>query len=387
MGTKERDEAEGDVAGMKILITGAGGFIGKNLILALRTHGYDEILFFDADTPAECLDRYCAECGFVFHLAGINRPKQQEEFMQGNFGFTDTLLRTLLKYRNRCPVMFASSTQAALPNLYGRSKKAGEELLFQYQRETNAKVYVFRFPNVFGKWSKPNYNSAIATFCYNISHDLPITINDESTVLNLAYIDDVAEALVALIDERTTMEGPYCVVPVIHTATLGDIASRIRSFRAIREDGTLPDMSDPLTRKLYATYLSFLPVMDFSYPLTMHEDARGSFTEFLRSPCGGQVSVNVSKPGIVKGNHWHHTKAEKFLVVSGTGVIKFRRTDSEDVIEYPVSGKKLVVVDIPVGYTHSIENTGKSDMVTLMWSNECFDPAHPDTISAKVEET
>ena len=372
---------------MKILITGAGGFIGKNLISALQARGQNEILFFDAETPMECLERYCAECKFVYHLAGVNRPKQQEEFMQGNCGFTDTLLRTLIKYKNRCPVMFASSTQAALPNLYGRSKKAGEELLYQYERETGAKVYVFRFPNVFGKWSKPNYNSAIATFCYNISHDMPITVNDESTVLNLAYIDDVAEALAALIDGKATMEGSYCVVPVLHSATLGDIANRIRSFRTIRENGTLPDMSDALTRKLYATYLSFLPTMEFAYPLQTHEDARGSFTEFLRSPAGGQVSVNVSKPGVVKGNHWHHTKAEKFLVVSGSGVIKFRRTDMDDVVEYHVSSKKLVVVDIPVGYTHNIENSGKTDMVTLMWSSECFDPAHPDTIAAEVERT
>lgn len=370
---------------MKILITGAGGFIGKNLISALHMHGYDEILRFDADTPKEYLERYCADCEFVFHLAGINRPRQQEEFMQGNFVLTDTLLRTLIRHKNRCPVMFASSTQAAMPNLYGRSKKAGEELLFQYQRETGATVYVFRFPNVFGKWSKPNYNSAIATFCYNVSHDLPITVNDESAVLHLAYIDDVAEALVGLVEDRATMEGPYCVVPAIHTATLGEIAGQIRSFRRIREDGTIPDMSDPLTRKLYATYLSFLPVMDFAYPLTMHEDERGSFTEMMRSGAGGQISINIVKPGVVKGNHWHRVKAEKFLVVSGAGVVKFRRVDMDDVLEYPVGGKKPVIVDIPVGYTHSIENTGKSDLVLLMWSSECYDPEHPDTIAEEVE--
>lgn len=370
---------------MKILITGAGGFIGKNLISTLHTYGYGDILYFDADTPAEKLDRFCAECEFVYHLAGVNRPKTQDEFMQGNFGFTDTLLRTLIKYRNNCPIMFASSTQAALPNLYGRSKKAGEELLFQYQRETGAKVYVFRFPNVFGKWSKPNYNSAVATFCYNISHDLPITLSDPDTVLHLAYIDDVAEALVALLDDEATMEGPYCVVPVAHTAKLGDLAERIRSFRKIREENELPDMSAPLTRKLYATYLSFLPTMEFAYPLPMREDDRGSFTEFLRSGSGGQISVSISKPGAVKGNHWHHTKTEKFLVVYGSGVIRFRNPDAEEVLEYHVSGKKLVVVDIPVGYAHSIENTGKSDMVTLMWASEGFDPEHPDTIATEVE--
>ncbi len=370
---------------MKILITGAGGFIGRNLIVALRARGYHDLLKFDADTPMEFLERYCAECGFVFHLAGVNRPKQQEEFMQGNFGFTDTLLRMMIRHKNRCPVMYASSTQAALPNLYGRSKKAAEELLDHYARETGAKVYVFRFPNVFGKWSKPNYNSAVATFCYNVSHDLPIAVNNESAVLSLAYVDDVAEALCDLIDDKATMEGPHCVVPIVHTAKLGDVANRIRSFREIRETNVLPDMSDPLTRKLYATYLSFLPVMEFSYPLETHEDERGSFTEFLRSAGGGQVSVNVSRPGVVKGDHWHHTKAEKFLVVSGSGVIKFRRIDMDDVIEYPVSGKQLAVVDIPVGYTHSIENTGKTDMVTLMWASECFDAEHPDTIASEVE--
>ena len=372
---------------MKILITGAEGFIGRNLIAALRARGFHDLLKYDADTPIEFLEHYCEDCEFVFHLAGVNRPKKQEEFMQGNFGFTDTLLRMLIRYKNRCPVMFASSTQAALPNLYGRSKKAGEELLDQYARETGAKVYVFRLPNVFGKWSRPNYNSAIATFCYNVSHDLPITVNDESTVLNLAYIDDVAEALCDLIEDKAVIEGPHCVVPVVHTATLGDIAGRIRSFRAIRETNTLPDMSDALTRKLYATYLSFLPMMEFSYPLEMHEDERGSFTEFLRSASGGQVSVNVSRPGVAKGNHWHHTKAEKFLVVSGSGVIKFRRLDMDEVIEYPVSAKNFSVVDIPVGYTHSIENTGKTDMVTLMWSSECFDPEHPDTIAEEVDKT
>lgn len=370
---------------MKILITGAEGFIGKNLVSALRARGGHDLLLFDTDTPADLLERYCAECEFVYHLAGVNRPKQQEEFMQGNFGFTDTLLRLLIKHKNKCPVMFASSTQAALPNLYGRSKKAGEELLDQYARETGATVYIFRFPNVFGKWSKPNYNSAVATFCYNISHDLPIVVNDEKTELHLAYIDDVAEALCDLLDGKATMEGPYCVVPLIYAAKLGDVANRIRSFRAIRETNAVPDLSDPLSRKLYATYLSFLPVMEFAYPLEMHEDARGSFTEFLRSNAGGQISVNVIKPGVAKGNHWHHTKAEKFLVVSGAGVIKFRRIDMDDVLEYPVGGKKLVVVDIPVGYTHSIENTGKTDLVTLMWSSECFDPEHPDTVASEVE--
>ena len=369
---------------MKILITGAEGFIGKNLIIALRSRGQNDLLTLDANAPAEILDRYCAECNFVYHLAGANRTRQQDESMNGDFGFTDTLLRQLNKHKNRCPVMLASSTQAAQPNLYGRSKKAGEELLDLYAHETGAKVYVFRLPHVFGKWAKPNHNSVIATFCYNVSHDLPIVIHDENTQMHLAYIDDVAESLCDLLDDKTTREGAYCVAPVSYHATLGDVANRIRSFRGIREGNLLPNLSEPLTRKLYGTYLSYLPVMEFAYPLEMHEDANGSVTEFLRLSTGGQISVNVCKPGMTRGNHWHHTRAEKFLVVSGSGVIKFRRIDMDDVIEYPVSGKKHVVVDIPVGYAHCIENTGKTDLVTLMWSSECLDGMQADSVPVDV---
>jgi len=369
---------------MKILITGAEGFIGKNLIIALRSRGYVDLLTLDADSPAELLDRYCGECGFVYHLAGANRPRQQDELMQADFSFTDTLLRQLNKHKNRCPVMFASSTHAALPNLYGRSKKAGEELLDLYANETGAKVYVYRFPHVFGKWAKPNHNSVIATFCYNVAHDLPIVIHDENTSMHLAYIDDVAESLCDLLDGKTTREGSYCVVPLSYHATLGDIAKRIRSFRNIRENNLLPDMTEPLTKKLYATYLSFLPVMEFSYPLEMQEDAEGSVTEFLRLSSGGQITVNVCKPGMTRGNHWHHTRAEKIVVVSGSGVIKFRRIDMDEVIEYPVSAKKHVAVDIPVGYAHCIENTGKTDLVLLMWSSECCDGTQTDGVPTEV---
>lgn len=369
---------------MKILITGAEGFIGKNLIIALRSRGQNDLLTLDADSPAELLERYCAECNFVYHLAGTNHTRQQDESMRGDFSLTDSLLRQLNKHKNRCPVMLASSTQAALPNLYGRSKKAGEELLDLYAHETGAKVYIFRLPHVFGKWAKPNHSSVIATFCYNVSHDLPIVIHDENTQMHLAYIDDVAEAFCDLLDDKTTQEGPYCVVPVTYHATLGDLANTIRSFRGIREGNFMPNMSEPLTRKLYATYISHLPMMEFAYPLEMHEDANGSVTEFLRLSTGGQVTVNVCKPGMTRGNHWHHTRAEKFLVVSGSGVIKFRRIDMDDVIEYPVSGKKHVVVDIPVGYAHSIENTGKTDLVTLMWSSECYDSALADSVPVDV---
>ncbi|HWP22178.1 MAG TPA: NAD-dependent epimerase/dehydratase family protein [Candidatus Cryosericum sp.] len=368
---------------MKILITGAGGFIGKNLISALHTHGFFEILTFDADTPIEYLEKYCADCEFVYHLAGVNRPKSQDEFMQGNFGFTDTLLRTLLRNKNRCPVMFASSAQAALPNLYGRSKKAGEELLFQYQRETGAKIYVFRFPFVFGKWSKPNYNNPVATFCYNVSHDLPVVVNDPTAQISLAYVDDLAETLIALIDETgVAMDGPYCAVPLVYSSTLGEVADRIRSFAKIRTENVLPDMSLPLTRKLYATYLSFLPTMEFAYALPVKEDEQGFSAEFLRFWGGGQVSIGVIKPGAVKGNHWHHTRTEKVLVVSGTGVIRFCSPGTDDVMEYHVGGKKLTVVDIPVGYAHNIENTGKTDLVALFWASEWPDPAHPDNVNS-----
>lgn len=368
---------------MKILITGAGGFIGKNLISALHTHGFFEIQTFDADTPIEYLEKYCSDCEFVYHLAGVNRPKSQDEFMQGNFGFTDTLLRTLLKCRNRCPVMFASSAQAALPNLYGRSKKAGEELLFQYQRETDAKIYVFRFPFVFGKWSKPNYNNPVATFCYNVSHDLPVVVSDPAAQISLAYVDDLAEALVELIGETpVAMDGPYCAVPLVYTASLGDVADQIRSFAKIRTENVLPDMSSPLTRKLYATYLSFLPTMEFAYPLLAKEDEQGISAEFLRLCAGGQISVCIVKSGAVKGNHWHHARTEKVLVVSGAGVIRFCSPGTDDVMEYHVSGKKFVVVDIPVGYAHNLENTGKTDLVALLWASEWTDPARPDDVDS-----
>jgi len=372
---------------MKILITGAGGFIGKNLVSALRTRGYGELLLYDADSLEAALERHCAACEFVYHLAGVSRSRTQDELMQGNYSLTDTLLRTLLRYKNRSPVMFASSTQAALPNLYGRSKKAAEELLDQYQRETGAKTYVYRLPSVFGKWSRPNGGSSIATFCYNAAHDLPITVDDPNAALHLAYIDDVVEALLGLLSGVSIREGPYCVVPVTHTATAGDIAARVESFRRMRAENVVPDLTDPFTRKLYATYTSFLPPMAFAYPLQQREDERGSFTEFLRSKSAGQVSVSVTHPGAVRGNHYHHTKAEKFLVVSGTGVIRFRGADEAESVEYRVSGKKPVVVDIPSGCAHSIENVGKTDLVTILWASECFDPEKPDTIASQVAES
>lgn len=369
---------------MNILITGAKGFIGKNLVAELKNRKYTDIFEYNRDTAPTLLDEYCKEADFIFHLAGINRPKEESEFMEGNFGFTSNLLDTLKKYNNNCPVMISSSTQAELDNPYGKSKKAGEDLLFKYSKETDAKVLVYRFPNVFGKWCRPNYNSAVATFCHNIAHDLSITVNDPSVVMNLVYVDDVVNELINALDSNENKNGDFCEVPVFHTITLGEIADLIYSFRKSREDRSIPNMSNAFTKKLYSTYLSYLPEDQFSYELKMNVDNRGSFTEFIKTPDRGQVSVNISKPGITKGNHWHHTKNEKFLVVSGKGVIRFRKIDSDKVIEYFVSEDKLEVVDIPTGYTHNIENLGDTDMVTIMWANEQFDPERPDTYYLEV---
>ncbi|MCH5191171.1 MAG: capsular polysaccharide biosynthesis protein CapF [Oscillospiraceae bacterium] len=381
---------------MKILVTGAKGFVGKNLVAALKNirDGKDkttslpadiEICEFDIDTDKALLNEYCRGCDFVFNLAGVNRPQSEDEFMQGNFGFGSLLLDILKKYGNKCPVMLSSSTQAALDNPYGKSKKAGEDLFFEYAEETGARVLVYRFPNLFGKWCRPNYNSAVATFCHNIANDLPITVNDRSHKMTLVYIDDLVREMLDALCGNEHRDGDFCRVPTEHNITLGEIADMLYSFRDSRENKIVPDMTDgSFSKKLYSTYLSYLPTDKFSYPLKMNIDDRGSFTEILRTAQSGQFSVNISKPGITKGNHWHHTKNEKFLVVSGRGVIRFRKIDEDKIYEYFVSGEKLEVVDIPVGYTHNIENLGDTDMVTFMWCNECFDPANPDTYFEKV---
>jgi UDP-2-acetamido-2,6-beta-L-arabino-hexul-4-ose reductase len=369
---------------MKILVTGAKGFVGKNLIVTLERLENLEIYQFDIDTDPVLLDTYTKDCEFVFHLAGVNRPQNVEEFMEGNFGFTSELLNSLKNNRNTCPILITSSIQADLDNPYGQSKKAGEDLLFSYGIETGAKVLVYRLPNVFGKWCRPNYNSAVATFCHNIAHDLPIKVNDPNVVMNLVYIDDVVEELIRALYGKETREGDFCIVPIVHTIKLGDIVDLIYFFKNSRSELSIPNMADAFTKKLYATYLSYLPEDQFSYPLKMNIDYRGSFTEIIRTPERGQVSVNISKPGITKGNHWHHTKNEKFLVVSGRGVIRFRKVGSDKIIEYHVSAEKLEVVDIPTGYTHNIENLGDSDMVTIMWANESFDPEKPDTYFLEV---
>ena len=366
-----------------ILITGAGGFVGKNLVATLRTAGYTDLMLFEKDDTPETLADYCRRAAFVVHLAGINRPTDPSEFYTGNAGLTDTLLANLEAAGNTAPVLVTSSTQAELDNDYGKSKRQAEEAIFAHRRRTGAMVYVFRMPGVFGKWCRPNYNSVVATFCHNVAHGLPIQVRDSAFSLPLVYIDDVVACILAAFDGDVMMDRsatPICHMHPIHEVTLGRLAELIQGFAAGRTSLAVPDLAPgSFEKKLYSTYLSYLPSDQFSYPLEMHTDNRGSFTEFLRSPERGQVSINISHPGIVKGNHWHHTTNEKFLVVKGEGVIRFRNIFSKEVIEYHVSGDKLEVVDIPCGYTHNIENVGTEDMVTVMWANEAFDPDHPDT--------
>lgn len=363
---------------MKVLVTGTAGFIGKNLVSELKTHRDIVVYEYDIDSGIAKLNEYCRDAEFVFHLAGVNRPENNSEYMKGNFRFTQELLYILKKQQNTCPVMLSSTIHAGLNNPYGVSKKAGEDLLFNYSKETGAKVFVYRFPNVFGKWCRPNYNSAVATFCHNIARGLPISVNNPDTILKLAYIDDVVMEMINALNGRENRNGKYCEVQLIYKASLGEIVSLLYYFKESRNNNFVPDMSNPFVKKLYSTYVSYLPDTQFSYPLKMHADYRGSFTEFIKAPCCGQVSINISKPGVIKGNHWHKLKIEKFLVVSGKGVIRFRKANAADVIEYHVSGDRLEVVDVPVGYTHNIENTGNTDLVTVIWANECFDPENPD---------
>lgn len=369
---------------MKILITGANGFVGKNLVAELRNQGFNDLFLCTRNTTETELKQYASEAEFVYHLAGINRPKEETEFEVGNKGFTEKLLCLLSQNSTPPPVVFSSSIQAELSNPYGISKKEAESLVISYGQEHAVDTKIYRFPNLFGKWCKPNYNSVVATFCHNISREIPIQINDEQASLTLAYIDDVIAELINQLEERKAMQTVYGEVSPNYKVSLGTLVKLLMSFKESRNDLSVPMLNDSFGKKLYSTYLSYLPENQFSYRLTMHKDDRGSFTEFIRTPDRGQVSVNISKPGITKGNHWHHTKNEKFLVVSGRGVIRFRRVDSEEVIEYVVSGDKLEVVDIPIGYTHNIENLGDTDMVTLMWVNEPFDFNSPDTYYLEV---
>ena len=370
---------------MNILVTGAKGFVGKNLIWELRNRGYEDIFAYDIDSDEADLDRYTKECEFVFHLAGVNRPKEEKEFMEGNFGFTSVLLSKLKQHSNHAPILITSSIQAELDNPYGKSKKAGEDLLFAYEEETGAPAIIYRLPNVFGKWCRPNYNSGVATFCNNIANDLEIKVNDPNTVMNLVYIDDVVDEFIAALEGRENRIGNFCMIPTVHTVSLGKIAETLYTFKESRNTLSVPYMENEFEKKLYSTYLSYLPKDGFAYPLKMNVDTRGSFTEFIRTTDRGQVSVNISKPGVTKGKHWHHTKNEKFLVVKGRGCIRFRQIDEDEIIEYHVNGDELTVVDIPTGYTHEITNEGTEDMVTVMWANEAYDPQKPDTFYLDVE--
>jgi UDP-2-acetamido-2,6-beta-L-arabino-hexul-4-ose reductase len=369
---------------MKVLVTGAKGFVGKNLCLALGRIEGVEIFKFDLGNTGEELAQWLGECDFVFHLAGVNRPKDENEFATGNTVFTEDLL-AMLESRP-VPVLLSSSIQAACDNPYGKSKLAAEDAVRAYGKKTGAKVFVYRLANVFGKWCRPNYNSAVATWCHNRARGLDITVRDRAAQVNLVYIDDVADAFVGCMNGEIAPSETYLSVEPCYAKSLGEVVDLIESFRNEPETLDVPDQKDGFSKKLYATFLSYLPEDSFSYPLEMHCDDRGSFTEMLHTSERGQVSVNISKPGIVKGQHWHHTKHEKFLVVSGTGVIRFRKMDEDaaETVSYEVSGDKLEVVRVPPGYTHNIENTGTTDMVTVMWANEVFNPAKPDTFFEKV---
>ena len=398
---------------MKILVTGANGFVGKNLVANLynikdgkyraRDISIEEIFEYDIDTDKTLLDSYCKEADFVFHLAGVNRPKDQSEFMAGNFGFTSTLLDTLKKYKNTCPVMLSSSIQATLigrygESDYGKSKLAGEELFHLYKEETGAKVLVYRFPNLFGKWCRPNYNSAVATFCNNIANDLPIQVSDRAIELELLYIDDLMEemfdalegkehhchyeGLDAIADEN----GAYCYVPMTHKVTLGEIVDLLYTFKEQPQTLVIPEIpKDSFAKKLYSTYLSYLPMEKVSFPLKMNVDARGSFTELLKTTDCGQFSINISKPGITKGEHWHNTKWEFFIVVAGHGLIQQRKIGSDEILEFEVSGDEIEAIHMLPGYTHNIINLSDTEnLVTVMWANEHLDPIRPDTYFEKV---
>ena len=398
---------------MNILVTGARGFVGKNLCEELknirdskdrtRSLTVGEINEYNSDTDPALLGRYCARADFVFNLAGVNRPKERREFMQGNFGFASTLLDTLKKCHNTCPVMLSSSIQATLigryaESEYGRSKLAGEELFFNYAKETGVKVLVYRFPNLFGKWCRPNYNSAVATFCNNIANDLPIQVNDRSTELELLYIDDLIAEMLDALEGREhhckfdgvaavgLTDGRYCYVPTTHHVTLGEIVDLLETFKTQPQTLLMPEIpTGSFAKKLYSTYLSYLPKEKMVFPLKMNMDARGSFTELLKTENFGQFSVNISKPGITKGQHWHNSKWEFFIVVSGHGLIQERKIGTDEVLSFEVSGEKIEAVHMLPGYTHSIINLSETDnLVTVMWANEQFDPQHPDTYYEEV---
>ena len=367
-----------------VLITGSNGFMGKNMVAELKTRQCYELLTYDIEDTVEELEEFLTRADFIVHLAGVNRPKDEKEFIEGNKGLTEKIIELLKKHNKKTPILLSSSIQADRDNPYGVSKLGSEKAIKKWMKDTGVPGYIYRLPNAFGKWCKPNYNSAVATFCHNVAHDLPIQVNDPSVVINLVYIDDIVNEFIAAIEGEANVQGEYCYVEPVHPLELGKIVELIYSFKQSRENLSVADMSDAITKKLYSTYLSYLPKDQFSYPVKMNVDNRGSFTEILRTADRGQFSVNISKPGITKGNHWHHTKNEKFVVVSGEGLIQFRKIGTDEIIEYHVSGEKIEVVDIPTGYTHNIINKGTTDLVTFMWCNECFNPEKPDTYFEEV---
>lgn len=368
---------------MNVLVTGSKGFIGSNLIAKLNTLKECNVLEIDLNNTEYELYSNLLKADIVFHLAGVNRPDNAQEFYKGNTELTQKIIRVLKEANKTIPIIISSSIQAELNNDYGKSKKAAEDIVLNFGKENDSKVLIYRFSNVFGKWSRPNYNSAVATFCYNVSRNKDIWISDENKIINLVYIDDVVNEMISNL-EIDNIDSGYKKVKTEYKKTLGEIASLIKSFKRSRENLSVPDVKNEFSKKLYSTYLSFLPEDNFNYELNMNIDNRGSFTEFLKTDDKGQISINISKPGIVKGNHWHNSKVEKFIVVKGKGVIKLRKVNSEKVIKYKVSDKKLEVIDIPAGYTHSIKNVGNEDMVTIMWANEKFDKENPDTIYLEV---
>ena len=369
---------------MKVLITGSNGFVGKNLVEYLKTQNDLELFLYDTENTLSDLECFCRDCDFVVNLAGVNRTTNSADFVNGNLGVIEQVVQYLKKYNNKCPIVYSSSIQAALDNEYGKSKKMGEDFLFDYAKESGAPVYVYRFVNLFGKWSKPNYNTVIATFCNNVARDIEIQITDRSKELTLCYIDDVVKEIFNAIKGNPNRVGEFCEVAKTYIKTLGEIADLIFKFKESRNNLSVINTADEFEKKLYSTYLSFLPEDKFLYAVNSHKDDRGSFTELLRTDNAGQFSVNVAKPGIIKGNHWHNTKNEKFVVVKGEAEISFRQPFSSEVITYRVSGDDIKVVDIPCGYTHNIKNIGKEDMVFFIWCNECFDKENPDTFFLEV---